>query len=290
MASDNQKRQSQFVRWMGPILDAIRELSGSGQPREISDMIATQHKVSDKVLQETLKSGQTRFYNQLHWARQYLVWEGLLDGSTRGVWELTPKGYKTKLNEESAREIFLKWVRIHADARKNADQDKSPIPSEIETEVDDHRQVLLEILKKLSPKGFEHVCGLLLRRCGFERVTITGGPKDEGIDGIGILQVNPFVKFKVLFQCKKYEKTVGRSHVANFRNSMIGRADKGIILTTGTFTADARREAERDGAPPVELVDGEMLIKMFEQVQLGVKPTTVYEVDHAFFVGFLDGI
>jgi restriction system protein len=89
---------------------------------------------------------------------------------------------------------------------------------------------------------------------------VTGRPNDGGIDGIGILQVNPFVTFKVLFQCKRYKGSVSRAQVGDFRNAMIGRAEKGIILTTGTFTTEARREAERDGAPPVELIDGEKLV------------------------------
>ena len=147
--------------------------------------------------------------------------------------------------------------------------------------------VLLEILKKVTPEGFERICGRLLRESGFERVTVTGRPRDGGIDGYGVLQINPFVSFRVLFQCKRYKNTVSRAEVGDFRNAMIGRADKGIILTTGTFSADARAEAEREGAPPIELVDGEKLVSMFERVRLGVRERTIYEVDHAFFADFM---
>lgn len=281
------KSKSEFVRWMGPLLDALRELGGSGKPREVSDVIALRCNLTDKKLEETLKSGQTRYYNQVHWARQYLVWEGLLDSSTRGVWTLTEKGNDTTLDDEASRHIFLKWVKIHAEARKrNRDPD---VPTAVEQNADDndHKQVLLAVLKGLTPEGFERICARLLRESGFERVTVTGGPKDEGIDGIGILQVNPFVSFKVLFQCKRYKGTVSRAQVGDFRNAMIGRADKGIIMTTGSFTTDARREADREGAPPVELVDGEKLVEMFEAIELGLKPKRVFEVDHAFFAPYL---
>src|SRR5205823_14755068 len=115
------------------------------------------------------------------------------------------------------------------------------------------------------------------------KVIITGQSHDGGIDGVGILQVNPFVSFKVLFQCKRYKGAVSRAQVGDFRNAMLGRADKGIIITTGTFSPDARREAERDGALPVELVDGEKLVSMFESQRLGVRPKTIYEVDLEFF-------
>lgn len=291
------KQKSEFVKWMGPTLDALRSLGGSGKPREVVDLIAEHLKISDEKLDETLKSGQTRYYNQVHWARQYLVWEGLLDSSTRGVWTLTPKGYDTSLSESDGRRIFLKWVRIHAEARKKASErsggsDESATPIEIESEAietEGHRHVLLAVLQKLTPEGFERVCARLLRESGFEKVTVTGRPKDEGIDGIGVLQITPFVSFKVLFQCKRYKGSVSRPQVGDFRNAMIGRADKGIIITTGTFTMEARREADRDGAPPIELVDGEKLVEMFERVELGLHPKTVFEVDHAFFSPFLPG-
>jgi restriction system protein len=284
------KRQSQFVQWMGPILDAIRELGGSGKPREVCDLIAERSAVTDKRLEESLKSGQTRYYNQVHWARQYLVWEGLLDGSTHGVWALTPTGYETTLDDTAARNLFLKWVKIHAAAKRKGggEEDDGATADDADAVGDqDHKYLLLEILKKVTPEGFERVCARLLRESGFEKVTVTGRPKDGGIDGIGILQVNPFVSFKVLFQCKRYKGSVSRAQVGDFRNAMIGRADKGIIITTGSFTLDARGEADRDGAPPVELVDGEKLVEMFERAKLGLKPKTVYELDHSFFAGFL---
>ena len=275
---------------MGPILEALRELGGSGKPREVCDLIAERQGLTDKKLEEALKSGQTRYYNQVHWARQYLVWEGLLDGSTRGIWTLTPTGYKVQLDMPSSHKIFLKWVKVHASARKKVDEERSEgaVPAEVEVIADtDHKFLLLDLLKKVTPEGFERICARLLRESGFEKVTVTGGPKDEGIDGLGILQINPFVSFKVLFQCKRYKGSVSRAQVGDFRNAMLGRADKGIIITTGTFTADARREADRDGAPPVELVDGEKLVEMFERVSLGLKQRVVYELDYTFFSDFL---
>jgi restriction system protein len=275
---------------MGPILDVLRDLGGSGKPREVCDLIAERLAVSDEKLEETLKSGQTRYYNQVHWARQYLVWEGLLDGSTHGVWALAPSGYEATLNEEAARQIFGKWSKIHATAKRKSEgneDERATAPADA-VAYEDHRQILLELLKKATPEGFERICARLLRESGFAKVEVTGGPKDEGIDGIGILEVNPFVTFKVLFQCKRYNKgSVTRAQVGDFRSAMIGRADKGIIITTGRFTADARREAVRDGAPSVELVDGDKLVEMFERAKLGVRERTVYELDRSFFANFL---
>ncbi|MCU0388214.1 MAG: restriction endonuclease, partial [Chitinophagaceae bacterium] len=134
----------------------------------------------------------------------------------------------------------------------------------------------------------ENICKELLREHGFEKVEVTGKSHDGGIDGYGVLEINPFVSFKVIFQCKRYEGSVSRSQVGDFRNSMLGRAEKGIILTTGTFTKEAEKEASREGAPPIELVDGNKLVQMFEKVQLGLRPKTVYEIDLTYFEKFKD--
>jgi len=143
------------------------------------------------------------------------------------------------------------------------DNDAEIIPDEEEDISSDHvdyRAELLNTLKALSPAGFERICQRLLRESGFEQVNVTGRSGDGGIDGIGLLQVNPFVSFKVLFQCKRFKETVGAPVVRDFRGAMMGRADKGIITTTGTFTQNAKREARRDGVTPIELVDGEKLV------------------------------
>jgi restriction system protein len=138
----------------------------------------------------------------------------------------------------------------------------------------------------LPAAGFERLCQRLLRESGFQHVTVTGRSGDGGLDGNGVLEVNPFVSFRVLFQSKRYAGAVTPAQVRDFRGAMAGRADKGIILTTGTFTAEARREAVRDGVPPIELVDGEKLIDMFEKLELGLKPRTAYEIDDDFFEDF----
>jgi len=198
---------------------------------------------------------------------------------------LSQKGENTKLNNEQSREIFLKWVDIHRKAKLNKTT-VDIIAEQEENEPDDiqpsNNTDLLQVLQSVTPNGFEKICQRLLRESGFERVVVTGQSHDGGIDGHGILELNPFVSFKVLFQCKRYKGTVSRAQVGDFRNAMIGRAEKGIIMTTGTFSNDAIKEANREGAPQVELVDGEKLVEMFKRVELGVKPRTIYEVDLTF--------
>jgi len=281
---------AQFVRYFGPLLDALRALGGSGTPDEVVERIATDLKLSDDVQNELLPSGEPRYRNQVHWGRFYLVREGLLDSSKRGVWSLTERGRSTTLTYQQAHGIFLKWVRIFQEQRR-AKASKAEQPEEIAAEAagtapSDYRTAVLDLLFKLAAAGFERLCQRVLREAGFTQVVVTGRSGDGGIDGYGTLAVNPLVSFKVLFQCKRFGKSVSPSHVRDFRGGMAGRADKGIILTTGTFTAEARREASRDGVPPIELIDGEKLIDMLEQLELGLRAVKTYEVDLAFFKEF----
>lgn len=177
-------------------------------------------------------------------------------------------------------------ARPDVDGADETLEDSSPETASATRHRAGHREGLLTILKSLPAAGFERLCQRLLRESGFQHVTVTGRSGDGGLDGNGVLEVNPFVSFRVLFQSKRYAGAVTPAQVRDFRGAMAGRADKGIILTTGTFTAEARREAVRDGVPPIELVDGEKLIDMFEKLELGLKPRTAYEIDDDFFEDF----
>jgi restriction system protein len=287
----------QFVKYFGPVLDALHQLGGSGRPDEVRSLIAQKLGLSEQEQSEPLPSkAQPRFDNQVHWARFYLAKAGLLDASTRGVWALTEKGRSAlPLNETAARTVFRDVSASFAKAKAGKSQVASIKSGEGEEDIpgadaaviqQTYREEIAAKLQSLSPNGFERFCQRLLRESGFQEVTITGRSGDGGIDGIGILQVNALVSFKVLFQCKKYQGSVSPMQVRDFRGAMMGRADKGIIITTGSFTAEARKEAIRDGVPPIELVDGEKLIAMLEQLELGLKPRTIYEIDSEFFDGF----
>lgn len=280
-----------FLRHFGPLLDALRALGGSATPDEATDKVAELSGITEQQLNETLPSGGPRFKNQVAWARFYLTREGLLDSSRRGVWRLTDKGAKTHLTYADAQLIFKNQVQIDTEKRKQKQKLKEVGEAEPPEELDistspNYRSQLLETILALPFAGFERLCQRLLREAGFQQVAVTGRTGDNGIDGEGILEVNPFVTFKVLFQCKRYKGSVGAPVIRDFRGAMLGRAEKGIILTTGTFTQDAKREARRDGTPPVELVDGEKLVEMFEKLELGLVPRTTYDVDESFFTEF----
>jgi restriction system protein len=266
-------------------------LGGSGSPSEVADKIAEMLQIPAKDQEELMGSGTSRFLNQVQWARFYLNKDGLVSSSERGVWTLTDKGRNKVLTHDEALEIFSRVHKVFQEQRRLAKEvepkSAEETPEEAETEAaSSYREHLLKLIKSLSSSGFERLCQRLLREAGFKQVTVTGRSGDGGIDGVGILQINPFVSFQVLFQCKRYERSVSPSQVRDFRGAMEGRADKGIIMTTGTFTSEARKEALRDGAKPIELVDGEKLIEMFESLRLGLKPIQTFEVDEDFFNDF----
>ncbi len=290
MGGHNKNEGAQFVNWFGPLLDALRKLGGSGSPDEVVEQIAADQGVSDDIQNELTSSGQPRFKNQVAWARFYLTKEGLLGSSKRGVWSLTERGRTATLTYEQAHEIFRRWVAVFQEQRRakaaNTIATEEQTVEEAGQPSNDYRADVLEIMRNLPPSGFERLSQRLLREAGFTHVEVTGQSNDGGIDGHGTLQVNALVSFKVLFQCKRYANSVTPSIVRDFRGAMSGRADKGIIITTGTFTAEARREANRDGAPPIELVDSEKLVDMLEHLELGLKPVTTYEVDDEFFTEF----
>ncbi len=278
-----------------PLLAALRHLGGSARSAEATEQVARDLNISDTERSEVLDSGQPRFDNAVAWARLYLAKAGYIDTSKRGVWTLTDKGrvQKTLTHADALaifKEVQTKIVSARGESRDTlevltASVAKTP-PKQEEAAFVGYQDELLAILQRLTPEGFERLCQQLLRESDFQEVTVTGRTGDGGIDGIGILQVNPLVSFKVIFQCKRYKGTVGAPQVRDFRGAMMGRADKGIILTTGTFSAEARKEAIRDGVPPIELVDGEKLVSLMEHCEMGLKPVQSYAVDHGFFEDF----
>lgn len=292
MAKRKNSEGTKFLRYFGPLLDALRKLGGSGTPDEVVEQIASDLGLSDEEQNEEVPSGGSRLKTNVAWARFYLVREGLLDSSKRGVWSLTEKGRSSKLTTEQAGQVFSRWVKIFDAQRKNKSLELEPLEERVAeaggATSNDYRAQALDVLLALPPSGFERLSQRLLREAGFTQVAVTGQSGDGGIDGYGTLQVNPLVSFKVLFQCKRYSKSVSPSQVRDFRGAMAGRADKGIIITTGTFTAEAKREATRDGVPPIELIDGDKLLDMMQSLEVGLKPVKTYEVDHAFFAEFRD--
>lgn len=275
-----------FLKYCIPLLRVMKNLGGSGATSEVVDAVIAALKIPDAEIEQLIPSGQSRVRNQIQWARFYLTKAGLMDSPKSGSWRLTQEGVEAKLTEDQVYELFSRIHQQVGGPSKKKPKKVAENPDNDIVEDEAHTESLLDTLKSLSPKGFERICKRLLTEIGIHDIQITGGVGDQGIDGIGRIRLNDVVNFNIVFQCKRYKETVSPALVRDFRGSMQGRAEKGLILTTGRFTSEAQKEANRDGVPPIELIDGERLVSLFEKYELGLKPKTVYELLPEFFRSF----
>jgi len=220
---------------------------------------------------------QTELEYRAAWARTYLKNAGLVENSDRGVWSLTPAGAKTK--KVDGRALARQIQKRLREARLAREDPEVAVAEGSALEERDWREHLLEVLQGMDPVAFERLCQRVLRESGFIEVEVTRRSGDGGIDGHGIIRVGGLISFNVIFQRKRYTGNIGPETVRDFRGAMIGRADKGLIITTGGFTRDARREATRDGAPPLDLIDGQLLVEKLKELRLGVETKQVEKVE-----------
>ena len=266
-----------FEDLLWPTLKALEGIGGSASIQELSSRIATDMALPDEVLDVLHKEGpQTEVDYRAAWARTHLRMIGAIDNTARGVWTITDRGRDVQ-SEEQAREL-VRSTRADRYKTKKVRDAKAPESETTDTDDDqDWESVLLGTLRSMAPDAFERLCQLMLRESGFTRVEVTGRTGDGGIDGAGVLRVN-LISFHVRFQCKRYAGSVGAREIRDFRGAMVGRADKGLFITTGAFTKEAQREAVRDGAPAIDLIDGSELCSLLKDLGLGVSTKTVQEI------------
>lgn len=273
-----------FDSLMNPLLDALFALGGSGSIDEIYEKVLELQNIDEDISSmphNPEKSNQTEIGYRLAWARTYLKKYGFLENSSRGVWALTTLAKEQK--HIVPRDV-VKKVRA-VDKAQSKQKTKKVKTHQIELDDTDTpeaqgwREELHHVLtKEMTPDAFERLTQRLLRESGFVQVEVTGRTGDGGIDGKGIARIHGFMSFHVIFQCKKYQGSISAGQIRDFRGAMVGRADKGLFITTGTFTPAAVKEATRDGAPPIDLVDGDQLAEKLKEFQLGIKTKMIEKV------------
>lgn len=270
-------------------VDALRSIGGSASIHELDERVAEIEGVSEQEQSFLMANHdhRPRLNYYLAWARTYLRRGGALENSARGVWTLTDVGQEITRYTQT-REIFdqVQFEEREKARRRRLEEQQSPAsvsatlatPTEAEdAQAATWESELLDILKGMSPSGFERLAQRLLRESGFTKVEVRGKSGDGGIDGVGVLRVN-LVSFQIFFQCKRWKGSVGAGEIRDFRGAMQGRADKGLFITTGTFTAQASDEATRDGATAIDLIDGERLCELLKDLGLGVRKELVEQV------------
>jgi len=282
---DQMTRMPNHRQLLNPTLGVLHRLGGSASIDELVQHVVEELNPSDEILRTPhANSSRTELEYRLAWARTHLKNLGLITNSGRGVWSLTPDGQRTPRIDDPGAAIR----RLRGDYRQRREQGKRrPAPKKPvddggtpgEDEAAPWRDRLLDVLLAMDPAAFERLCQRLLRESGFIEVEVTGRSGDGGIDGNGIIRLAGLISFNVIFQCKRYRGAIGPSVVRDFRGAMVGRADKGLLITTGGFTKDARAEAIRDGAPPIDLISGDLLVDKLKDLKLGVQTRLVEAVD-----------
>ena len=254
--------------------------------RALDDRVAIDIDLGQAALDAVHGDGpQSEFAHRCAWARTRLRRIGAVDNSARGVWAITEAGRRIGSPDEVSELVRRRRKEYRSglrDARARAgDADQH---GEEPTAGESWQAALLEVLRSIEPSAFERLCQRLLREHGFTRVEVTGRSGDGGIDGTGVLRLN-LLSFHVNYKCKRYAGTVGPGSIRDFRGALAGRADKGLFITTGRFTREAEREAVREGAMAIDLIDGEHLCLLLREKGLGVVTETVERVtpDRAFF-------
>ncbi len=262
-----------------PCFKAIKQLGGSATNLEIKEKLIEILNLSEEDIDDIHKNSTTKLDYRTAWARNYLKNAGYIVRSARAVWALTDKGNKA---ETVNKEYVKKKAKIKS---YEEEQEENNIQSnntfyDNNSDIDDlnWQARLLEVIKAITPDNFEKLCQRILRELGFNNVIVTSKSHDGGIDGMGILKLGEVLSFRVAFQAKRYDGTVGSSIIRDFRGAMMGRADKGLVITTGVFSRNAVKEATRDGATPIDLIDGNELAKHLKKLGLGVKVETVEKV------------
>ena len=270
-----------------PVVDALQRLDGAADNEQIVQAVSKILGLADELTAIPHKSGpQTEISYRIAWVKTWLKWGEMVANPQRAVWVLTEKGRRATQQDVETLRVGL---RANPSLRKKGTAPQSPdltpenwvsVPEELEEFSDDGWQnELLGVIKGMTPAAFERLSRLMLLRLGFSQVEVVGRSGDGGIDLLGVVKINNVLSFRVLAQCKRYRESVGPGDIRNFRGAMQGRTDKGIFLTSGRFTGDARREASRDGVPEIDLVDGEALTLMLKDLQMGVATRMVEKVD-----------
>ncbi len=273
---------------MKPLTRALQVLGGSGSIQEIYDKVVELEQFPDDVLaplHEPDKSNQTEVAYRLAWARTYLKKYGLLENSARGIWSLNQKAKDAdKLDPQKVVQFVRALDKKEKGSKTNSVTTGEDAPiAEISEEPEWKRKLHVVLTQNLNPAAFERLVQRVLRESGFTQVEVTGRSGDGGIDGRGIARIHGLMSFHVLFQCKRYKGSVSAGEIRDFRGAMMGRADKGLFITTGTFTPAAVKEATRDGAPPIDMLDGDDFAEKLKELGIGVSTKTVevYTVDEA---------
>lgn len=295
-----------FQTVMRPVLAHLAD-NEAHRSRSVKDAVADEFQLTTEEREELLPSGRQRVIdNRVGWALTYLSQAGLVERPQRGLVRITDLGHQVLTDhphrvDMKVLEQFPAYIEFRDRTRQPKTIASAPTvtPSEvaspqdlIERAVAESRAVLeAELLKRalaLSPTGFEDLVMALLamgygEQGSLERTSATG---DAGVDGI--ISQDPLGLDRIYMQAKRYaiDRVIDRPKIHEFAGALLGKqGDRGVFITTSTFTRGARDEAERLNAR-IELIDGQRLARLLVDYGVAVQPesvVTIHRIDEDFF-------
>lgn len=286
--------------FMLPILEYLSD-GQDHSVKEIRDHLIARYAISSELREAFLPSGTQRIFDsRVGWAKTYIAQAGLVESPKRGVVHITNRGKELLLQHPqhidlTVLERFPEFIAFRNKARKT---DETIVPAESssastatpEEQLDTAFQTiridlvseLLNRLKTCDPTFFERLVVELLLKMGYgknlaEAGKAIGRSGDEGIDGV--ISEDKLGLDSVYLQAKRWTGSVGRPEIHKFVGALHGKgARKGVFLTTGSFTAEAKEYAARLLDLRVVLIDGPALAEYMIDYGLGVTTRTVYEI------------
>lgn len=273
------------------IIEALQEFGGITKASLLKEKASESPYFTDEERENVFDSGKSSLNFHLQFAMSNLKRAGLLFSPKRGYWELTDLGNEVDLDHfdvwDDVYSISLPvWEEAKNSKKADAVADNVMTDEERITDVDDSeiwRQELLKKLQQMDPYKFEELIVNLMRKIGIKMET-TAKSGDSGIDGIGYLRTPELMTYKIVLQTKRYATgQVTGPDISNFAGTISGHnADRGIFVTTSSYTKDAVSRS-RQGANLITLVDGEELVDLLFEHQMGVSEKTIVVIDDRLF-------
>ncbi|MDK1684928.1 restriction endonuclease [Acinetobacter sp. ANC 5380] len=298
------------------MLPLMKLLSEQKQGMKLSDaarVLSERSGLSSEELSLRLSSGtKTVFYDRVGWAKTYLVKAGLISQPKRGFCELSEIGRRLDLSKltsitieylmqyESFSNYKLGISKENQKIQYKVDKEISHIhkleetrtPDEIITETTELlksnlKSDLLQMVKDKSPAFFERLVVDLLVAMGYggshqDAAQAIGKTNDGGIDGV--ISEDRLGLDKIYIQAKRWENTVGRPDIQQFKGALADQvAKKGVFITTSNFSKEAIESAKKSG---IVLIDGDKLTSLMIEFGLGVQVERsfhIYKIDQDRF-------
>ncbi len=212
---------------------------------------------------------QSELAYRVAWARTSLRQAGALENAGKALWNLTSAGRKMSCAE--VERAYNEYLRSRRTSDKGGRSARSTSSKDDYSPVEDWRQSVCAALQAMPLHAFARLVDKLLESAGFDELHVTGNSADGEIGAVGVYRPFGLIAIRTNIQCQRWRGAVGRERIEAFQQASRHKSDRGIIMTTGAFSAEARAQAQV--VFPVDLIDGMQLAELLKERELGVRVT-----------------